>query len=134
MDQPVVLGLAIALIVVILLLVIVKRRSPHHTSESDLSRRIQELKEATVTRKFHAPEDTDLDPNVEYINAAKSVNGAAFDLTIFTSKGIVETRPDLSEDEVWKFAAAGEYQHTADQYRTTPEGLQMIIQFERPRR
>lgn len=135
MDQPVVLGIAIALIAILLLIIVMRRsRQPSRKLPLDITQRVRELKEATVTRKFHTPEDADLQPNIEYINAAKSLVTPTFDLTVFNASGVVETRPDLSEDEVWRFAAAGDWQHTADHYRTTPEGLQMIIQFERPRR
>jgi hypothetical protein len=120
--------------VTVLLLLAAARRRAQRRKEGDLQQRIAQMKDVTVNRKFHQPDDADLDPNIEYINAVRSVTDSSFNLILFGVNGISERKQNLSEDEVWKFAALGHWEHTADNYRTTPEGMRMIIQFERMRR
>jgi hypothetical protein len=122
------------LAVTVLLLLAAARRRAQRRKEGDLQQRITQMKDVTVNRKFHQPDDSDLDPNIEYVNAVRSVTDSSFNLILFGVNGISERKQNLSEDEVWKFAALGNWEHTADNYRTTPEGMRMIIQFERMRR
>jgi hypothetical protein len=142
MNIPPVIWILFVVVIVIVAVILlnsaphlgVARRRVKQQEEDHLRQRIALMKDVTVNRQFHEPGDTDLDPNIEYINAIRGVTDSSFEMVLFSMNGISERKLNMSEDEVWKFAALGNWEHTADNYRTTAEGMRMIIQFERLRR
>src|SRR5689334_5617431 len=104
MNFAVLIGIVLALILVIAIAAVIVGRL--RSSKPDAAKPGSAHKDMTVTRKFRKPQDKDLAPHIEYMNADKLMNGASFDLTIFNSDGVVGKREGLGEEEVRQFAAA----------------------------
>lgn len=101
--------------------------------KKNLKGRVTRLPRLTPTPKFHKPDDTDLDPTINYMNASKPIDATHYDLIIFSTNGIVEQRLDLSESELQQFVKVGNWTRTADRYRTVEGSVRYILQFERLR-
>jgi hypothetical protein len=124
----------VAVVGVLLISILVWQKQKRHQSfEGEIKERVAKLQHMADTRKFHSPDDTDLDPTIEYLNASKPMDSNRYDVVVFAAGGIVEKQLDLSEDDVQQLAKTGNWTRTADQYHTGDGGIHYTMQFERRR-